>query len=645
MSKIISEENPNPTQSSNAPQASAGSGGAQDKLRKQARQLAYDTRYKVKGQFKDGQKTDAASLKKAYMSQLGKSPAPGPVKQLAKKMLVGEEYDFINVDTLVGDTITNVFAKVFTEEDGKKYKIRVTDKETKKTYVRMATREKINQLRANPKISSVEMTGYGTPYEGERKKGEHTASVKSGKGLAKKDYDGDGKRETPTAEYKGSKDKAIKKAIAKEEFIGEVAETDNPDANVKKVDVMKGKNKIIINPTQAEAVDPATGDKASVGTPQKSQETSAEKRVRMVKRSILQKKMQAVRSGAGADIVAHTEPKGEVIKDDAQYGYDKDGKSLNPEDKEKESKKESNTPENSVTFDDGATITPVGDSREFPTIVNLIKNKLRARGLNMSHEPEGEMVDEANKGERVADRYRAGKLSARPVGKRASKKSRTTAWTTADVGQRNINRFGDGKERKLNKFGSDYRRDSESKDGLSSTSSDHAQKQRRSEHEARRGKKTKGVKEGYQRDPEQQEKERKTSKQSDPSKDNFTGISGSIATIMKQNAAMKKAAAKKVKKEEVENIDELKTSTLRSYANRASIEAVGRGVDAGVKGMTGPKKDMEKNMTKAYKRQQGINRAVNKLASRAEKAEKKEGFDPSVQSAVDALDSITAKKD
>ena len=92
-----------------------------------------------------------------------------------------------------------------------------------------------------------------------------------------------------------------------------------------------------------------------------------------------------------------------------------------------------------------------------------------------------------------------------------------------------------------------------------------------------------------------------------------------------------------MKKEEV--VNELKTSTLRSYANRASIEAVGRGVDAGVKGMTGPKKDMEKNMTKAYKRQQGINRAVNKLASRAEKAEKKEQFDPSVQSALSALDS------
>ena len=64
--------------------------------------------------------------------------------------------------------------------------------------------------------------------------------------------------------------------------------------------------------------------------------------------------------------------------------------------------------------------------------------------------------------------------------------------------------------------------------------------------------------EGNQRDPEGQEKERKTSKQSDPSKDNFTGISGSIATIMKQNAAMRKAAAKKKKeaKEEVEVVDE-----------------------------------------------------------------------------------------
>ena len=74
-----------------------------------------------------------------------------------------------------------------------------------------------------------------------------------------------------------------------------------------------------------------------------------------------------------------------------------------------------------------------------------------------------------------------------------------------------------------------------------------------------------------------------------------------------------------------EEINELKTSTLRSYVNRASVDAVGRGVDAGIKGMTGPKKEMEKNMTKAYKRQRGINTAANKLASRAER---KENFTP-----------------
>ena len=52
-------------------------------------------------------------------------------------------------------------------------------------------------------------------------------------------------------------------------------------------------------------------------------------------------------------------------------------------------------------------------------------------------------------------------------------------------------------------------------------------------------------KEGYQRDPDRQEKDRKTSKQTDPSKDGFTGIGNSIDDIMKQNAAMKKAASKK----------------------------------------------------------------------------------------------------
>ena len=239
MSNNIVEENP--AQQSDAPSGpqGQGAGGGQDKIRKQARQLAYDVRYKVKQSFKDGQKTDPASLKRAFVTQLGKSPAPGPVKLLAKKMLIGEEYDFVDisetVENVVSNTVKKIFAKtiVIDDVDGnpafevtdlvqedsteRKYKIRVTDKKTGKSYVRMANRPKISELRSNPNISSVEMTGYGTPYEGEKKKGSSTAAVKSGKGLAKKDYDGDGKLESPTAEYKGSKDKAIKKAVAKEE--------------------------------------------------------------------------------------------------------------------------------------------------------------------------------------------------------------------------------------------------------------------------------------------------------------------------------------------------------------------------------------------------------------------------------------------
>ena len=190
MGNIISEDAAKPVQ--------AGAGAA-DKIRKSARQLAYDVRYKVKQGFKDGQKADPVSLKRAYLSQLGKSPAPGNVKQLAKKMLVGEEYDFVDVSNNISKLVNKAFVEhhqkdkdgntiphedeIKEESEGGKYKIRVKDKKTGKSYVRMATRDKISELRKNPNIASVEMTGYGTPYEGEKKKGEQTAKTKSGKGL------------------------------------------------------------------------------------------------------------------------------------------------------------------------------------------------------------------------------------------------------------------------------------------------------------------------------------------------------------------------------------------------------------------------------------------------------------------------------
>lgn len=42
--------------------------------------------------------------------------------------------------------------------EGTKYKVRVKDRQTGSSYIRFATREKIAELRANPNISSVELT-------------------------------------------------------------------------------------------------------------------------------------------------------------------------------------------------------------------------------------------------------------------------------------------------------------------------------------------------------------------------------------------------------------------------------------------------------------------------------------------------------
>ena len=138
---------------------------------------------------------------------------------------------------------------------GTKFKVRVKDKATNSSYIRFATRDKIAQLRADPKIASVEMTDEGqTPEERGEKKAQ---AAGGGKKKASKDHDGDGKIESPKAEYKGSKDKAIKKAIKKrsvtseqsnwrqdlKEIIGEVGITEGKKSKKK-----KAKNPVCINP-------------------------------------------------------------------------------------------------------------------------------------------------------------------------------------------------------------------------------------------------------------------------------------------------------------------------------------------------------------------------------------------------------------
>ena len=91
----------------------------------------------------------------------------------------------------------------------------------------------------------------------------------------------------------------------------------------KKVTEKKVKNKIVINPKLGEAVEALGGELLEMvemvkpeqeQSPQeKEKEDPKQKKISQVKKQVLMKKMQAVRQGAGADIVAHYEPEGEQI--------------------------------------------------------------------------------------------------------------------------------------------------------------------------------------------------------------------------------------------------------------------------------------------------------------------------------------------
>ena len=485
-----------------APQTPQPSGGAADKVRKAARQLAYDTRYKVKSKFKDGQKADPASLKRAYMQQLGSSSAPGPVKMLAKKMLIGEEYDFVDVD--VKSSLSNICAKVFVEGGGKieeeievieeaddtKYTIRVKDKKTGREYLRKADRAKISELRSNPNISSVEITGRKDTdtYD---KTGQKTAKVKAGKGLdpvGKEDSDinNDGKV-NKTDSYLKNRRKTIGNAIAKEEVeqidevigavakvaalgargaakaatlaakgavkaapvvakaakvagkgvvkgakavnkvgkkVGRAVDTADKAANValkvkelekrenaneeviyekeengdKKIDVMKkGKNTVKVNPSLGESIraelDLLKAQKIAeqdASMKQQDDEKKKEqlaaqqgKKDKMMKMRILQNKMRAVRGGA--EISASHKLEGDTIAEgEGTMRYcpacDKD-----------ETREECKA--GGEYWDENSKPAKEEDPRSMPAKINLAKNKLRAMGLKMSYDMEGDMVE------------------------------------------------------------------------------------------------------------------------------------------------------------------------------------------------------------------------------------------------------------
>ena len=366
--------------------------GAKQQIEKQARQLAYDTRYKVKQAMaaKSGGKMDPAAVRKAYMSQLGKSSAAPAVKARAKQMLLGEDY--VDAKQLANDSMVSALYKVFVEgiegpveevqeeTEEKKYKIKVTDKKTGNTYVRMASRSKIAELRRNPNISSVEMTSYGSVGDDEKSKGSKTARTKAGKGLdpvgqEDKDIDNDGDHDK-TDKYLLKRRKAIGNAIAtrKEEVIYEKDEKE--DSSVEKKITGEGVNNkklIKVYPDVKEQVaapkKEEEDNKSTAMSPQEKQQLEMKKKMLQKKMMMQRQTLQMQKQGRLPLNYSEECGDGEVC--------DKCGKS--PCECESE------------------------DPRGMKTKVNLIRNKMRAMGLKMSYEPEGDKINEEDY-DRMKDR-------------------------------------------------------------------------------------------------------------------------------------------------------------------------------------------------------------------------------------------------
>jgi hypothetical protein len=474
------------------PSAPMAGGGAKEKVEKQARQLAYDTRYKVRQALKakSGGKADPVAVKKAYGAQLAKSPAPPAVKTRAKQMLMGEDY--VDVSKLVADTAASVMFKVFvehhkkdadgnviphedeeeiTEEESKEktYKVRVTDKGTGNSYVRNATRAKIAELRNNPNISSVEMTEYGEVTRSEKYKGKKTAKAKGGGGLdpvGKEDGDvnNDGKKDG-TDKYLMNRRKAIGKAMAKKEsyswreaFDGLIEKKEEEDKKLTGKGV-NNKNLIKVFPDEVkeEHVDEAIG--AVAGGAAKVAVGAAKVAAKGAKFAGKTAAYVGKKAGnrIGKELVKATSDV-DSNTDKETVGFDKVKVKRYKETPVKEEVADEVKAKNEKDPSSKAKKKEEDDPRSMPTKVNLMKNKLRAMGvmggtqmpsmsvgttsgqkLNMYNEKEvdGELVDEAmtayEKARKAAARRAADRNEKRRRGEMGGRMERETYTNEAGV--------------------------------------------------------------------------------------------------------------------------------------------------------------------------------------------------------------------
>lgn len=214
MATKIFEELPSRDNRDNRPSPTGGQGPTDMKrnMEKKVRQAVYDIRYRAKIRGLD--------IRKAYSEYMETSSLNGQERNMVNAKIFGtrmqEDY---NIGALASNSVANALFKVFVggvekeelnlgeeylEEIMKKnrngetlYWVKVYYKNGT-TYTRWADRARMSEIRYNPNVESVEMVDSKPP--------ENQIDQSS-----KKDYDGDGKVETPGKEYRGSVHNAIQK--------------------------------------------------------------------------------------------------------------------------------------------------------------------------------------------------------------------------------------------------------------------------------------------------------------------------------------------------------------------------------------------------------------------------------------------------
>jgi hypothetical protein len=456
----------------------------------------------------------------------------------------------------------------------KKDKVLVTPvKDQGKPYRRYADAKKKYELRKNPQISSVTGTSYGKTYDEKPEDKKNPGKFPQQK-KAKKDFDGDGKLETSKQEWKGSRDKAIKKSIKKtkkEEFsnwkesfefdLTEIINSGKKEAAPKKIQELKGKNTIIINPKLEENIETLGG--YVFGFDELNEQYTEE----------------------SIDLAADF-----FIEE----GINEDGLDLIIEEVGIEAFTEFVFENNTTLLDEAVRDMKKAPKRDYAKVKASVDKK--------DAERKAKGTGEYAKTKAAKDKY----------------------------GDEDNTVHDDDAPAPKKKGGAIVKSQSSAIVKSAAKKAKEKQPEKKPEKKGIVGKIRGAVAKGMERHKAATKAASKslkaTAKQHSQHRKDF--VKGATPTAKEKKIAggIGKAVKKAVTGEEVEHIDELKSSTLRNYANKAAIDAVGRGVDAGIKGMTGTKDEMEKNMTKAYKRQRGISRAVNKLAGRAQKAEKKEEF-------------------